>query len=106
MHEHNKIILNIQNKDLPLSAKQQAILISNSELKDKIKSVIFHQTEGWILDLNDYKVLLGKKELQARLKKITKLTNKLNKKDLKNKFLDLRYPKGFVIKNLWFQFLI
>lgn len=100
MHEHNKIILNIQNKDLPLSAKQQAILISNSELKDKIKSVIFDQTEGWILDFNDYKVLLGKKELQARLKKITKLTNKLNKKDLKNKFLDLRYPKGFVIKNL------
>ena len=100
LHEHNKIILNIQNKDLPLSAKQQAILISNSELKDKIKSVIFDQTEGWILDFNDYKVLLGKKELQARLKKITKLTNKLNKKDLKNKFLDLRYPKGFVIKNL------
>ena len=100
LREHNKIILNIQNKDLPLSAKQQAILISNSELKDKIKSVIFDQTEGWILDFNDYKVLLGKKELQARLKKITKLTNKLNKKDLKNKFLDLRYPKGFVIKNL------
>ena len=49
------IILNIQNKDLPLSAKQQAILISNSELKDNIKSIIFHQTEGWILDFNDYK---------------------------------------------------
>ncbi len=100
LREHNKIILNIQNKDLPLSAKQQAILISNSELKDNIKSIIFHQTDGWILDFNDYKVLLGKEELQARLKKITKLTNKLNKKDLKNKFLDLRYPKGFVIKNL------
>ena len=106
LNEHNKIILNIQNKDLPLSAKKQAILISNSELRDKIKSGSFRQTEGWILDFDDFKVLLGKKELQVRLKKIIKLTNKLNKKDLKNKFLDLRYPKGFVIKNLWFQFLI
>ena len=100
LYEHNKIILDIRNKDLPSRVKQQAILISDSELREKIKSVSFNQTEGWILDFEDYKVLLGKKELQARLKKITKLTNKLNKKDLKNKFLDLRYPKGFVIKNL------
>jgi hypothetical protein len=100
LSEHNKIILNIQNKDLPLSAKKQAILISNSELREEIKSVSFYEIEGWILDFDDYKVLLGKKELQARLKKIIKLTDKINKKDLKNKFLDLRYPKGFVIKNL------
>jgi hypothetical protein len=86
--------------DLPLSAKKQAILISNSELREEIKSVSFYEIEGWILDFDDYKVLLGKKELQARLKKIIKLTDKINKKDLKNKFLDLRYPKGFVIKNL------
>lgn len=100
LREHNKIILNIQNKNLPLSTKQQAILISKSDLSKKIKSLSFFETEGWILDFDDYKVLVGKKELQARLKKIIKLTNKINKKDLKNKFLDLRYPKGFVIKNL------
>tara|TARA_Y100000591_G_C21677706_1_gene616381 strand:- start:1 stop:627 length:627 start_codon:yes stop_codon:yes gene_type:complete len=100
LNEHNKIILNTQNKDLPSSAKQQAILISNSELREKIKSLSFNEAEGWVLDFDDYKVLLGKKELQARLKKIIKLTNKINKKDLKNNLLDLRYPKGFVIKNL------
>ena len=100
LNEHNKIILKIQNKDLPSSAKQQAILISNSKLREKIRGVSFSQKEGWTLDFDDYKVLLGKKELRVRLKKIIELTNKLNKKDLKNKYLDLRYPKGFVIKNL------
>ena len=100
LSEHNRITLNIQKKNLPLSAKKQAILISNSEFREKIKSLSFYETEGWILVFDDYKVMVGKKELKVRLEKIIKLTDKINKKDLKNKYLDLRYPKGFVIKNL------
>ena len=90
--------LSIDKKDIYENTIHEANMINNK--LDNISQINFSALSGWEVEIDGFIFKLGKENLELRLTKINKILIDLKSNYSVPLFIDLRYKKGYVIKEI------
>ena len=90
--------LAIDKKDINENTILQANMINNK--LDNLSQINYSALSGWDIEVDGFIFKLGKENLELRLTKINKILIDLKSNYNLPLFVDLRYKKGYVIKEI------
>ena len=90
--------LAIDKKDINENTILQANMINNK--LDNLSQINYSALSGWDIEVDGFIFKLGKENLELRLAKINKILIDLKSNYNLPLFIDLRYKKGYVIKEI------